>query len=1401
MGTASAASASASSTMAVNNTGVFGLIEGGSANQNKYQNISVGTFFSSVGVAFVIFSVQFFAFMLLKGKLPRIYQPRTYLVPERERTRPYPTGLWRWAAPVFRTSNSDFIQKCGLDAYFFLRYLRMLLKIFVPMALVILPILLPINAVGGRGDSFAMGPYQSGEWRNITGLDTLAWGNVRPDRNHRYWAHLVLAVLAIAYCCYVFFDELRGYIRLRQAYLTSPQHRLRASATTVLVTAIPRKWCTAEALEGLYDVFPGGIRNIWVNRNFDELSEKVRMRDWLAQKLESAETNLIKMCKQAEMKKAKKEEKESGKKRTKEEKAVQKRAQEEKAAALAESGGVSAGNLHQVHQTVDEELYGPKSSSSSSSRKSSPDRGTKSPLDAVNKGVETVGKGLATVGKTIFGGVKDVGKDIDARLQTTQGFQPDGADAEGDDGRAAEGSRPGTSRSRPAEASTAAAQPGQTNGSAASPSPQLARADNSDRQSRFEDDQSDSDLAAAHSQKTLAGDPRPGSSDVKDFAEKQAPQVATQGEPRMTPLNPRNNFHFWRQERNVLQVPSPNPHSVEGDEFPLKDMGPSAKDASSPTDSEAKDESGGIVKKVVSRKTTGSITKREDYPPACDEDYDPDTEDAVWRKYIEPKKRDTMRIPYLGWWWLFWLPFYGTKVDTIRYCRQQVARLNLEIEQDQKEPEKFPHMNSAFIQFNHQVAAHLACQAVSHHLPNQMAPRTIEIAPDDVIWDNMSVKWWERYLRTGVVLVTIVALVIAWAIPVGFTGLLSQVAALAAAYPRELGWLGRLPASAISLIQGILPPILLSTLLVLLPLVLRLLARAEGIATGMLVELALSDYYFFFVFVQVFLIVSLSSGITQVWSSLTQFNIANVPSVLATQLPKAANYFFSYLVLQAFSTSANALLQGVPLALWFLWAPLVDSTARQKWARQTSLLSVDWGTFFPLYTVFAVIGLAYSTIAPLILVFCSITFALFWFAYRFTTLYVTRFRRDTGGLLFPKAVNQLFAGLYVMELCLIGLFFVVRDARLDPETGLFVPDSDHQPCLPQGIIMIVVLVVTAIYQIMLNVSFGPLFRYLPITLEDDAVARDEAFARMQAKQWAEDDAGASPGPAGYDGPADGADLQRPANITGGDLVGTPHAANEDDIHDMLEARERQSQDEDRAAEEREVAEIAARRRQRHVLDPRGYVPDAVSAPLAKMVPGGWAERSREKTKARRVSARDNRVHRDAERPAFDAGASGEADAEAIIRQHRLRSRSGHNNTNPPPPGDAEAGAAGPKHHHRRQPAHDASGHSGGSGSGLPSQRLADALFMGLADEIEDLTPEERDALVRRAFQHEALRARRPVIWLPRDDLGVSDDEVRHTERYSGHLWISNEGAGLDGKGRVVYRRSPPDFSQLDLIEL
>ena len=871
--------------------------------------------------------------------LTPISRPRTFLVPERERTRAPPSGFWQWIIPVFQTSNSDFIQKCGLDAYFFLRFLRTLLKIFVPLAFLILPILLPVNLVRGRGESFAVGIYGVNNtlYTNVTGLDKLAWGNVHPNKNGRYWAHLALAIVVVGYTCYIFFDELKSYVRLRQAYLTSPQHRLRASATTVLVTGIPPKWCTFEALNGLYDVFPGGIRNIWVNRNFDELNEKVKLRTKVAEKLEGAETSLIRNARKAYLKKLQAEGKLSGKDKSKAEKLDQDKAAEDQGISMANTGGVSSGNPHQAH-TLDEELADTAESSHDQNPES---KKTVFPIPILGQGIEAVGHGIDSVGRTFMRGLKQVGKDVDDRLNDTPGLVLD------------DKINAGGNTHVPHSA-------GRSQGLHENSSP-LGGGYRSatDASNDFVIHQSSAQSP------NLSGSPNEfgmdGGSDIPPIHEQFAKSGIRQGPQQDTGENvsKRPGFKFWNHER--LEVPSPIPHGKEDDEFPLGGASsPFTPGANPEATINGKDVGRGASRNVYElRRFFNSGSKKlpkpvRKYPMAYNEKYDPAEDgEPAWKTYLKEKDRETMRLPIFGWSWMPALPLIGQKVDTIDHCRKELARLNVEIEEDQRNPDRFPLMNSAFVQFNHQVAAHMACQAVSHHTPNQMTPRMVEISPDDVLWDNMSVKWWEAYIRTAVVLILIIGLIIGWAFPVTFTGLLSQIQYLEGY--KHLTWLRDIPDGVKSIIQGILPPFLLTLLLGLLPVILRLLARVQGGPTGMSVELTVQNYYFAFLFVQVFLVVSISSGITTVLDEITR-GPQSVPSILAGNLPKASNYFFSYMILQAFSVSAAALVQLLALFKWFVLAPLMDDTARKKWTRQTNLPDVRWGTFFPVYTNLAAIG-------------------------------------------------------------------------------------------------------------------------------------------------------------------------------------------------------------------------------------------------------------------------------------------------------------------------------------------------------------------------------------------------------------------------------------------------------------
>lgn len=1197
-----------------------------------------------------------------------ISKPRSYLVPDRERTPAPPRSLFGWLFAIFKFRDRDIIKKCGLDAYFFLRYLQAMLYIFVPLAAVTLPILLPLNYNGGRGGGYALdfgnrtdADGGADTTQNVTGLDVLAWGNVRPTHTSRYWGHLIMAIVVLVWVAIVVFSEMRIYIKVRQDYLTSAEHRLRASATTILVSAIPAKWLTVEALGGLYDVFPGGIRNIWINRNYQVLLDKVHERDAIFKQLEGAQTELIRTAKRNQRKELEKAEDaaRSGASISKKETKQEKKDRQDRDTAYAQAqaqgdAGVTSGDQkvpHNINDAMDEE----------DEREQNEDRQKVEDQSKKKHKVPIVGGGLAAVQRGLRKAVADAAdevadefqdgvRDINNTVETTNGFAAVSTPGAPDDDD--EYDQWGRYRGRDGH------------------TPYSQRR-GSDRRSHH----SSPEARRHHSSPDAKRKSALHDNDMKHPEEKGHSSENVEEEARNTlDRSDKKFYEFWKPPTGGFA--SPLPTGYVGDEYPLTTVTPD------PTKNEK------VEKTFFQKLFHGKGTIVTEYPPASNPEYREDAHGAVWEKYLKASERPSHRLPVFGWLPLGWM-FVGKKVDTIYHCREELARLNLEIEDDQKHPERFPLMNSAFIQFNHQVAAHMAAQSVSHHIPKIMAPRMTEVSPKDVIWDNMAIKWWEQWLRTALVVVIVGGMIALWTFPVAFSASLAKLGDLARQYPTWLGWLTRIPPKVLQAVAGVLPAIVLAILLAVVPMIFNFLAFLAGAKTGVEKQQSVQNYYFTFLFVQVFLVVTVAGGISEIAGVIQE--VTSIPGFLAQELPKASNYFFSYMILQALTTSAGTLLQVATLIMWYLMPKLFDNTARQKWTRNTTLANITWGTYFPVYTNFACIALVYIIVSPIIVIFAIITFTLLWVANRYNMLYVTRFRMDTGGLLYPRAINQTFTGLYFMELCLIGLFFLVRDVE------------GNVACFPQAIIMIIMAAFTVIYQILLNWSFGPLLRHLPITFEDEAVLRDEAFNRAQARRL---------GLESDDDTVTNAPYQRP-----------------DGAIEMSRLNQAGSQD---TSVNRDFEDIDDDRKQSSSLNPLNIVKGA----------GDFFLDSGKKV-GKVTFGLDN--------------------GESTLRKD----------------------------------------HKGRRHRDLESQkRIADALYGGYNDELEDLTPEERDTLVKHAFQHEALRARRPVLWIPRDDIGVSDDEVKRTRDFAGkNIWISNVGAALDGKSRVVYGRNPPDFSELDLINL
>jgi hypothetical protein len=150
-----------------------------------------------------------------------------------------------------------------------------------------------------------------------------------------------------------------------------------------------------------------------------------------------------------------------------------------------------------------------------------------------------------------------------------------------------------------------------------------------------------------------------------------------------------------------------------------------------------------------------------------------------------------------------------------------------------------------------------------------------------------------------------------------------------------------------------------------------------------------------------------------------------VLTLLANNLPKASNFYISYFILLGLSSAAGTLLNiGGFVVVILLGRILPGKTPRKIFDKLTKLSAPSWGSEYPKWVNLGVIAITYSGIAPLILGFATIGFTLVYIAFRYNFLYVYETNIDTKGEAYQKALRQLLTGVYLSELCLIGLFAI-----------------------------------------------------------------------------------------------------------------------------------------------------------------------------------------------------------------------------------------------------------------------------------------------------------------------------------------------------------------------------------------
>ncbi|ODV78127.1 DUF221-domain-containing protein [Suhomyces tanzawaensis NRRL Y-17324] len=437
---------------------------------------------------------------------------------------------------------------------------------------------------------------------------------------------------------------------------------------------------------------------------------------------------------------------------------------------------------------------------------------------------------------------------------------------------------------------------------------------------------------------------------------------------------------------------------------------------------------------------------------------------------------------------------FQSRVSMIEWALTTLNYLEKEIEQEKTRlaESKLPIHNKFFIEFNDQIGASIASQCLLSYQGTLDLCLT-EVHPKDVLWGNIASR--NSYLlliENYVVTLFLIIITVLYIIPVSFIGLLSQMPLITQLLP-FFKWLENIPDKARDTISHLLPSILLSLLTEIMMKVFRTLSALKGMQTGASTEANLQHWYFAFLFVQQFIVITILASISVIVKQVVD-KPTSIPILLALNLPKAATFFFQYLTVKALTFCGNNFLRIHQLVFHLTIYKFLDSTPRRKFARLTHLTRVKWGTTYPVYSVYSSIGLVYTIISPLISVFIIFVLCLVLVYYKYSLKFIYSHvnESETNGKLYPVALLHLYTGIYCLECCMIGILFLLKNER------------GECPLIVQGYLMCITFLSTVFFHYTLYKKYSRYFSYLPIIAD-----KPENLSKKQGPDFSENSNGDS----------------------------------------------------------------------------------------------------------------------------------------------------------------------------------------------------------------------------------------------------------------------------------------------------
>ena len=226
-----------------------------------------------------------------------------------------------------------------------------------------------------------------------------------------------------------------------------------------------------------------------------------------------------------------------------------------------------------------------------------------------------------------------------------------------------------------------------------------------------------------------------------------------------------------------------------------------------------------------------------------------------------------------------------------------------------------------------------------------------------------------------------------------------------------------------AIIEGVLPGLVIIIFFaILVSIIITGMIKLEGHASLFVIRRKVFSAYYVFVIINIFLGSTLAGGILKVLPAVLA-DPSLALELIASSIPRQANYFLSYILIIALVQHAMELLQIGPLIIRPLFQKLLGSTKR-KYRKPDGPRHFGWHVKMAIHCLVFILCATYSTFSPVLPPFAFIYFVFAYVIARVNFVYIYTFQ-DTptaapgGGAMFPAIFARLCFAVFFYQ-CVIA---------------------------------------------------------------------------------------------------------------------------------------------------------------------------------------------------------------------------------------------------------------------------------------------------------------------------------------------------------------------------------------------